>query len=85
METFTQKVYAYIKTIPKGEVRTYKQVAEAIGSPRAFRAVGSALKKNFDPAVPCHRVIPSNGTLGEYNRGREEKRRKLADEGFHRA
>ncbi|MDP3957836.1 MAG: MGMT family protein, partial [bacterium] len=48
---------------------------------KAYRAVGSILKKNFDPAIPCHRVIKSDGSLGEYNRGVSEKARKLRVEG----
>ena len=61
---------------------TYAEVAQAAGSPRAFRAVGAVMKQNYDPAVPCHRVIRSDGTLGEYNRGgREAKKRLLESEG----
>jgi len=66
-DTFAQKVYAIIKKIPKGETRSYKEVAWAIGQPNASRAVGTALSKNTDPKVPCHRVIRSDGTIGEYN------------------
>jgi len=77
MTEFQQKVFATVKRIPKGKVLTYKQVAEKAGSPQAFRAVGSALKTNFDPAIPCHRVIKSDGTLGEYNRGGTAQKRKL--------
>ncbi|KKW10851.1 MAG: Methylated-DNA/protein-cysteine methyltransferase [Parcubacteria group bacterium GW2011_GWA2_49_9] len=51
MTEFQQKVFATVKRIPKGKVLTYKQVAEKAGSPQAFRAVGSALKTNFDPAI----------------------------------
>lgn len=51
------------------------------GSLGAARAVGSILKKNYDPAIPCHRVIRSDGIVGEYNRGRDEKVRKLRAEG----
>jgi len=79
---FREKVFAVVKKIPKGKVLTYKQVAEKIGSPRAFRAVGSALKTNFDPTIPCHRVIKSDGGLGSYNRGgTAQKRKNLLAEG----
>ncbi len=67
--------------IPHGSTATYKDIAKAAGSPRAFRAVGTILKNNFDPAVPCHRVIKSNGDLGQYNRGIDSKIWKLRDEG----
>ncbi len=79
--TFEQKVKAVVSKIPKGKTMTYKQVAQKAGSPRAARAVGSILKKNYDPNIPCHRVIRSDGITGEYNRGREEKVRKLRAEG----
>lgn len=77
MISFTQKVLAVVKKIPRGKTLSYARVAKRAGSPRAFRAVGSILKKNFDPAIPCHRVIKSDGTLGQYNRGTDEKARKL--------
>jgi O-6-methylguanine DNA methyltransferase len=78
---FTEKVLAVVKKIPRGKTFSYAEVARRAGSPRAFRAVGSILKKNFDPAIPCHRVIKSDGSLGEYNRGTPEKARKLRAEG----
>ena len=64
---FANKVYAYVRTIPKGKISTYKQVAIAIGSPNASRAVGTALKNNpYAPKVPCHRVVKSNFEIGGY-------------------
>lgn len=77
---FQQKVYAIVKKIPKGQTLTYKQVAEKIGRPKAYRAVGLALKKNYSPAIPCHRVIGSDGQTGGYNRGAELKKKILANE-----
>ncbi|MSU55844.1 MAG: MGMT family protein [Candidatus Taylorbacteria bacterium] len=77
MTSFSQKVFAVVQKIPKGKTLTYKQVAEKIGSPRAFRAVGSVLKTNFDPKIPCHRVTKSDGSLGDYNRGGTSEKRKL--------
>jgi methylated-DNA-[protein]-cysteine S-methyltransferase len=71
--TFTERVFRVVQNIPKGSVLTYQQVAMAAGSPRAYRAVGNILKTNFDPSIPCHRVIRANGTLGGYNRGRKKK------------
>ncbi len=76
-ETFAEKVYSIVKKIPKGETRTYKEVAWAIGKPSAFRAVGTALSKNTDPRVPCHRVIRSDGKIGEYNQINGPSKREL--------
>ncbi len=77
---FQQQVYAAVKKIPRGQTLTYKQVAQKIGRPNAFRAVGSALKKNYAPGIPCHRVIRSDGKLGQYNRGAELKKKILKKE-----
>lgn len=79
--TFRQKVLAYVMTIPKGSVATYGYVAKQAGKPKAARAVGAILKTNFDPQIPCHRVIRSDGSLGEYNRGAKAKRARLQKEG----
>lgn len=63
---FNEQVYAVVKTIPKGKVMTYKQVAEKLNS-TAYRAVGQALKNNPDSQnIPCHRVIRSDGNIGGY-------------------
>lgn len=78
---FKEKVFDVLRAIPRGEVMTYAEVAKAAGSPRAHRAVGSILKTNFDPAIPCHRVIRSDGKLGEYNRGAARKKELLEEEG----
>ena len=65
---FQLKVWKYIKTIPKGSVKTYKQVAIAIKSPKAARAVANACGKNpYAPKIPCHRVIRTDGGLGGYS------------------
>lgn len=79
---FQKAVFAVVKGIPKGSALTYKQVAEAAGYPNAFRAVGSLLKTNFDPSIPCHRVIRSDGQIGSYNRGETLKQYLLKEEGF---
>ncbi|MBI2410547.1 MAG: MGMT family protein [Candidatus Kerfeldbacteria bacterium] len=71
--TFAEKVYAVVKAIPKGKYMTYQEVARRAGSPRAYRAVGNILSKNWDPAIPCHRVVRSDGTPGGYNRGASRK------------
>ena len=65
---FQQKVWKYLKTIPKGTVKTYKEVAIAIKRPKSARAVANACGKNpFAPKIPCHRVIRSDGGLGGYS------------------
>ena len=81
MPTFTDKVLNMVKKIPKGKVLSYAEIAKKAGSPGAYRAVGSILKKNYNKDIPCHRVIKSNGDCGQYNRGKEEKVRKLREEG----
>lgn len=79
-KTFTEKVHDVVRKISKGKVLTYKEVAEKAGNKNAFRAVGTILSKNFDKNIPCHRVIRSDGKIGQYNRGAEEKLRLLRQE-----
>lgn len=75
---FQQRVLHKVREIPRGEVRTYAWVAREIGFPRAVRAVGSALGKNPLPLlIPCHRVIRSAGSLGEYAAGGPERKHHL--------
>ena len=63
-----QKVWKYLKTIPKGSVKTYKEVAIGIKMPKSARAVANACGKNpYAPKIPCHRVIRSDGRLGGYS------------------
>ena len=74
---FQLRVWKYLTTIPKGSVRTYKQVAIAINCPKAARAVANACAKNpYAPKIPCHRVIRSDGGPGGYS-GRGGTRQKL--------
>ena len=71
--------------IPKGSVKTYKQVAIAINSPKSARAVANACGKNpYAPTVPCHRVVRSNGSLGGFSApgGTRVKKKLLEKEGF---
>ena len=75
--SFTDKVKEIVKRIPKGKVLTYKEVARKAGSPNASRAVGSIMKANYDPKIPCHRVIRSDGGMGGYNRGGIKKKLEL--------
>lgn len=80
--TFSEKVRLVVSKIPKGKTMTYKQVATQAGNSKASRVVGSVMKANFDLKIPCHRVIRSDGIIGEYNRGGSSaKRKKLEDEG----
>ncbi len=75
--TFADKVREIVKAIPKGKTMTYAQVAKKAGTPGAARAVGSVMKANYDPLIPCHRVIRSDGKIGEYNRGGSAAKRAL--------
>jgi len=76
MISFRENVYKAVKKIPKGKTKTYKEIAVVAGRPKAWRAVGNILNKNFNPEIPCHRVICSDGRVGGYNRGRKEKQHK---------
>lgn len=79
---FTVRVYDVVKKIRRGKTMTYKQVAKAAGKPNASRAVGTILSKNYDPRIPCHRVIRSDGNIGNYNRGgMSRKLKRLQEEG----
>jgi methylated-DNA-[protein]-cysteine S-methyltransferase len=83
---FQQKVWAALRTIPRGEVRTYTDIAVQIGHPSSARAVANACGKNpYAPEVPCHRVIRSDGSIGGYSAegGSEKKRAMLREEGVH--
>jgi methylated-DNA-[protein]-cysteine S-methyltransferase len=74
---FEKKVWNYLKTIAKGNVKTYKQVAIGIKRPKSARAVANACAKNpYAPKIPCHRVIRSDGGLGGYS-GRGGIKQKL--------
>ena len=81
MKSFKEKVFAVVKKIPKGKTMTYGEVAKKAGNAKAPRAVGAILRTNFDPAIPCHRVIAKDGSMRGYNRGVENKRKILIKEG----
>ncbi len=78
--TFKDAVHTVVRQIPAGKTLTYKEVAALAGSPRAYRAVGNILNKNYNPNIPCHRVTRSDGTPGGYNRGAKMKIKKLEEE-----
>ena len=82
---FQVKVWSYLMKIPRGSLKTYSQVAKAIGKPLAVRAVANAIGKNpYAPKIPCHRVISSDGSLGGYSGkgGSKTKRLLLKKEGI---
>ena len=79
---FKEKVYKVVKNIPPGKVLTYKKVAKLVQRPKAWRAVGNILAKNKNPNIPCHRVIRSNGKVGDYNREKNKKIALLKREGI---
>ncbi|MHC0431931.1 methylated-DNA--[protein]-cysteine S-methyltransferase [Streptomyces sp. O3] len=79
---FQRRVWAGLLEIPYGEIRSYGELAEALGRPGAARAVGLANGKNpISIIVPCHRVVGANGSLTGYGGGLERKRRLLEFEG----
>ena len=70
---------AVVVKIPRGKTMSYQAVAAKAGNAGAARAVGTVMKNNFDPKIPCHRVIRADGSVGDYNRGGREKKRKLLE------
>ena len=80
--SFYERCYALLKRIPEGKITTYGEMAKALNS-KAWRAVGSAMAKNQHPIViPCHRVIRSDGRIGEYALGKNKKIALLKKEGI---
>ena len=77
--SFADRVRDAVRQIPKGETRSYGEVARAIGYPGAARAVGTVMKHNFDPTVPCHRGVRADGKVGDYNRGGERAKKRLLE------
>jgi len=83
MKAFRQRALELTKKIPKGKITTYKQLALALGRPRAFRAVGNALHANPDLIkVSCYRIVKENGFIGGYKRGMRKKKALLESEGI---
>ena len=80
---FTQKAAAHLQSIPPGKLITYQELAAAVGSPRAARAIGSFCSGNLFPLlIPCHRVIPSSGSLGAFTPDPRIKEELLQFEGI---
>lgn len=79
---FERDVYVATFKIPKGNVSTYKRIAEKVGKPKAYRAVANTLRKNpLSPVVPCYRVVGSDGSFGGDKGGAEWRRRMVEKEG----
>jgi methylated-DNA-[protein]-cysteine S-methyltransferase len=76
-KNFSDRVRRVVAKIPKGETLSYGEVARRAGNPKAARAVGAVMSKNFDPQIPCHRVVSADGAPGGYNRGGPEAKRRL--------
>jgi methylated-DNA-[protein]-cysteine S-methyltransferase len=77
MVTYSEKVKKIVSKIPKGKVMTYKEVAVKAGNAKASRVVGTIMRLNYDKNIPCHRVIRSDGKIGNYNRGGEKAKHAL--------
>jgi AraC family transcriptional regulator of adaptative response/methylated-DNA-[protein]-cysteine methyltransferase len=83
---FQRRVWQALQAIPRGETRTYAQVAASIGRPSAARAVARACASNPTAlVVPCHRVVPTAGGTGGYRWGSERKKKLLSGEGRKRS
>jgi AraC family transcriptional regulator, regulatory protein of adaptative response / methylated-DNA-[protein]-cysteine methyltransferase len=83
---FQQRVWQALRAIPPGTTASYSDIAERIGSPRSVRAVAQACGANpLAVAIPCHRVVRSDGALSGYRWGVERKRALLAREAAQRA
>jgi len=79
--TFNERCYQLLKLIPEGKVTTYGEIARALDT-KAWRAVGSAMAKNKNLfVIPCHRVVRSNGAIGQYALGTDKKASLLMEEG----
>ncbi len=76
---FSEKVFKVVMNIPAGKTLSYKEVAVRAGSPNAARAVANLMAANYNPEIPCHRVIRSDGSLGGYNRGGTEAKRAILE------
>lgn len=76
---FAAKVRKVVQSIPKGKTLSYGEVAKQADNPKAARAVANIMAKNYDASIPCHRVIRSDGSLGGYNRGGENAKKRLLE------
>ncbi len=74
VSNFKEKVLQVVREIPVSKTMSYKEVAMRANAFGAARAVGTVMRNNFDLSVPCHRVVCSDGSIGQYNRGGKEKK-----------
>ena len=81
---FSERVYKIVARIPRGKTMTYKQVAARAGNRLAARAVGALMAHNYNEKIPCHRVIRSDGKIGDYNRGGPSRKMELLLEEAYR-
>jgi O-6-methylguanine DNA methyltransferase len=82
LSKFQLKVLGELQKVPRGEVRTYSWLARKVGCPLAARAVGNIMARNPVPfLIPCHRVVPSSGGIGNFGFGKSRKRELLEREG----
>jgi O-6-methylguanine DNA methyltransferase len=82
MEELQTRVLELVSMIPKGKVTTYKELAQAVGKPRAWRVIANVLTRNPRPVkIPCYRVVRSDGRVGGYQLGTKQKEKLLMKEG----
>jgi len=78
---FQMRVWRFLMSVPEGDVKSYSEVAQGIGAPKAFRAAATAIaNNNIAVLIPCHRVLRSDGSLGGYRWGVERKRTLIDQE-----
>ncbi|MEX1027468.1 MAG: MGMT family protein [Candidatus Paceibacterota bacterium] len=85
MTDFRKAVLTVVRRIPPGQTLSYKEVARPAGTPRAPPAVGALMRANYNFAIPCHRVVRSDGSLGGYNRGGSTRKAALLEREARRA
>ena len=82
---FQESVWKALRNVPAGETATYGEIARRIGAPRAVRAVGTSVGRNpVGIVIPCHRIVPSSGGIGNYGGGVDRKAWFLDHERRHR-
>lgn len=75
--SFSEQVLDIVAHIPRGSTLTYKEIARLAGNSGASRAVGTLMSRNYNPKIPCHRVVHSDGKIGNYNRGGQKRKEEL--------
>lgn len=83
MSIFSKRILTLTKKIPRGKITTYQILSKKAGFPKAYRACGSVLNKNLNLiVVPCHRVVKSDGSIGDFAKGKSFKKKLLEKEGI---